>query len=306
MILRCSSHPEREKGDEEILLIQQLINGITQGSIYALVAIGYVLIFGTLNIVSFSHGETFMIGAFLGFLAIQVLKLPFVAAILLAFTGGWLVGVFTELLAFRTLRGATHMPPLLVTLGLSIMLKETTGVWLGHENRSMPSFYTHTFRFGSFQISLLQIIILITVASLVILLHLLLYKTKIGLAIRAVSQDYRMAGLLGMNVDVVFNVAFSLASALGAVAGVLVAVYYNAVSPIMGGVPGFKGFATCIFGGLTSIPGAILAGMLIGIIENLTVEFLASGYKDIVAFLILILVLFLRPQGIMGKRVRVY
>lgn len=288
------------------MLVQQLINGITQGSIYALVAIGFVLIFGTLKMVSFSHGETFMIGAFIGFFLIQVVHLPFFAAILLAFIGGWIVGILTELLAFRTLRGATHMPPLLVTIGLSIMLKEIAGIWFGHENRSMPSFYTRTFDFGSFQISLLQLIILITVGILVVLLQFLLYRTKVGMAIRAVSQDYRMAGLLGMNVDYVFNFAFSLASALGAVAGVLVAVYYNAVSPTMGSVPGFKGFATCIFGGLTSIPGAIIAGLLIGVIENLTVEFIASGYRDTVAFIILILVLFIRPQGIMGKKVRVY
>lgn len=288
------------------MLVQQLINGITQGSIYALVAIGFVLIFGTLNMVSFAHGETFMIGAFIGFFAIQVVHLPFLAAMFLAFAGGWIVGILTELLAFRTLRGTTHMPPLLVTIGLSTMLKEVAGVWFGHENRSMPSFYTTTFEFGSFQISLLQIIILLTVGILVLWLQLLLYKTKIGMAIRAVSQDYRMAGLLGVNVNVIFNVAFSLASALGAVAGVLVAVYYNAVSPTMGSIPGFKGFATCVFGGLTSIPGAIIAGIIIGIIENLTVEFLSSGYRDIVAFLILVLMLFIRPQGIMGKKINVY
>jgi branched-chain amino acid transport system permease protein len=288
------------------MLIQQLINGITQGSIYALVAIGFVLIFGTLNMVSFAHGETFMLGAFIGFFLIQVVHLPLLLALILAFAGGWVIGLLTELVAFRTLRGATHMPPLLVTIGLSIVLKELAGIWFGHENRSMPSFYAHSFDLGLFQISLLQVIILLTVGVLVLLLQALLYYTKIGLAIRAVSQDYRMAGLLGMNVDTVFNVAFSLASALGAVAGVLVAVYYNAVSPTMGSVPGFKGFATCVFGGLTSIPGAILAGLIIGVVENLTVEFIASGYRDTVAFIILILVLFLRPQGILGKKTRVY
>jgi branched-chain amino acid transport system permease protein len=288
------------------MFVQQVINGITQGSIYALVAIGFVLIFGTLNMVSFSHGETFMIGAFIGFFCVQVLHFPLFLAILLAFVGGWIIGILTELLAFRTLRGATHMPPLLVTIGLSIILKETAGIWFGYENRSMPSFYTKTFNFGSFQISVLQIVILVTIGLLVLLLQLFLYKTKIGMAIRAVSQDYRMAGLLGIHIDYVFNVAFSLASALGAVAGVLVAVYYNAVSPTMGGIPGFKGFATCVFGGLTSIPGAIIAGLIIGIVENLTVQFIASGYRDTIAFIILILVLFIRPQGIMGKKIRVY
>ena len=288
------------------MLAQQLVNGVTQGSIYALVAIGFVLIFGTLNLVSFAHGETFMIGAFIGFWVIKILNLPLLAALLLAFAGGWVIGMLTELLAFRTLRGATHMPPLLVTIGLSIMLKEFAGVWFGYENRSMPSFYTQTFTLWNVQVSLLQIIILLTVAVLVGLLQLLIYKTRIGMAMRAVSQDYRMAGLLGVNINFLFNFSFALASALGAVAGVLVAVYYNAVSPLMGGVPGLKGFVTCVFGGLTSIPGAILAGLLLGIIENLTVEFIGSGYRDTIAFLILILVLFIRPQGLMGKKMKVY
>ncbi|MDY0094314.1 MAG: branched-chain amino acid ABC transporter permease [Candidatus Vecturithrix sp.] len=288
------------------MLAQQLVNGITQGSIYALVAIGFVLIFGTLNLVSFAHGETFMLGAFIGLWVIKILNLPLLAALLLAFAGGWLIGILTELLAFRTLRGATHMPPLLVTIGLSIMIKELTGVWFGYENRSMPSFYTQTFAIGKVQISLLQIIVLLTVAVLVGLLQLLIYKTKIGMAMRAVSQDYRMAGLVGVNINFLFNFSFALASALGSVAGVLVAVYYNAVSPLMGGVPGLKGFVTCIFGGLTSIPGAIFAGLLLGVIENLTVEFIGSGYRDTIAFLILILVLFIRPQGLLGKKMKVY
>jgi len=170
----------------------------------------------------------------------------------------------------------------------------------------MPYFYETTFHFGSFQISLLQIIILGTVAVLVLLLQTLIYKTKFGMAMRAVSQDYRMAGLLGVNIDALYNMSFSLASALGSVAGVLVAIYYNAVSPGMGGVPGLKGFAACVVGGLTSIPGAIIAGLAIGVIENLTVEFLSSGYRDTVAFILLILILLVRPQGVMGKKVRVY
>ncbi len=288
------------------MLVQQVINGITQGSIYALMAIGFVLIFGTMNMVSFAHGETFMIGAFLGYLAIQVLHLPLLAALIIAFAGGWGVGSLTELLAFRTLRGAVHMPPLLITVGLSIIIKEMAGIRIGHENRSMPYFYETTFHFGSFQISLLQIIILGTVAVLVLLLQTLIYKTKFGMAMRAVSQDYRMAGLLGVNIDALYNMSFSLASALGSVAGVLVAIYYNAVSPGMGGVPGLKGFAACVVGGLTSIPGAIIAGLAIGVIENLTVEFLSSGYRDTVAFILLILILLVRPQGVMGKKVRVY
>ncbi|PID56028.1 branched-chain amino acid ABC transporter permease [candidate division KSB3 bacterium] len=288
------------------MLLQQIMNGVTQGSIYSLVAIGYVLIFGTMNMVSFAHGETLMMGAFIGFFAVQFFHLPLFAALLLAFLGGWLIGMLTELLFFRGLRGATHMPPLLLTIGLSTILKEMAGISFGYENQAMPSFYLRTFRLGAVQISLLQLLILATVAVLVLLLQLLLYKTRLGMAMRAISQDYRMAGLLGMHVDRIYNLSFALASALGAVAGVLIAVYYTVVSPFMGGIPGLKGFIACIFGGLTSIPGAIFAGLIIGIVENLTVEFLSSGYQDTVAFAILILVLCIRPQGLMGKKNEVY
>lgn len=288
------------------MFIQQFINGITQGSLYALMAIGFVLIFGTLNMVSFAHGETYMLGAFIGFFALQFFHAPLPIALLLAFIGGWMIGMLTELIAFRTLRGASHMPPLLITIGLSIILREMAGIWFGYENQAMPSFYATTFMIGKVQIAMLQVVILATVALLVLLLQLLIYKTKLGIAMRAVSQDYRMAGLLGIHINTIFNVSFSLASALGAVAGVLVAVYYNTVSPTMGSVPGLKGFATCVFGGLTSIPGAIVAGLFIGVIENLTVAYLGSGYRDTVAFIILMTMLFIRPQGLFGKKISVH
>lgn len=286
------------------MLIAQLINGLTQGSIYALIAIGFVIIFGTMNLVTFAHGEVYMIGAFMGYFALTILHLPWYVALILGMGAAWICGFFIEKIAFRPLRSAGHMPPLLITIGLAIILKDLAVIFLGAENRPVPSIYSETFKIGEIQISILQLLIMALTGILIIVLRLLIQGTKIGRAMRATAQDHEAAYAMGVNINRVFSISFSLASCLGGAAGVLVGVYYNAVYPVMGDTAGLKGFAACIFGGLTSIPGAILGGLIIGVVENLTVQFLASGYRDIVAFLVLVVVLVFRPQGILGKKVR--
>jgi branched-chain amino acid transport system permease protein len=286
------------------VLIAQLINGLTQGSIYALIAIGFVIIFGTMNLVTFAHGEVYMIGAFAGYFALSILNLPWYLALLMGMGAAWILGFFIEKIAFRPLRNTGHMPPLLITIGLAIILKDLAVIFLGAENRPVPSIYSQTIQIGGFQISLLQILILVLAGLLIFFLRLLIHGTKIGRAMRATAQDHEAAYAMGVNINRVFSISFSLASALGGAAGVLVGIYYNAVYPVMGDTAGLKGFASCIFGGLTSIPGAILGGLIIGIVENLTVQFIASGYRDIVAFLVLVVVLVFRPQGILGKKIR--
>jgi branched-chain amino acid transport system permease protein len=287
------------------MLLQQLVNGLTQGSLYALVAIGFVIVFGTMNLVTFAHGEVYMVGAFMGYFALTLWHLPWPAAILLAMAAGWILGVLTEKLAFRPMRTVGHMPPLLITIGLSIILKEAVMITLGAENRPVPSIYEQTLHVGGSQISLLQVVIMGTVLLLIVALQLLIKGTKIGRAMRATAQDHEAACAMGVNADRVFNIAFALASLLGGAAGVLVGIYYNAVSATMGGTAGLKGFAACIFGGLTSIPGAILGALIIGVVENLTVQYLASGYRDIIAFLVMVAVLIVRPQGLLGNKMRV-
>jgi branched-chain amino acid transport system permease protein len=286
------------------VLLSQLVNGLTQGSLYALVAIGFVIIFGTMNLVTFAHGEVYMLAAFVGYFALSVYHLPWAVALLLGMAAAWLLGAATEKVAFRPLRATGHMPPLLITIGLSIILKDMAVILFGAENRPVPSIYDTPLRVGGTQISVLQLVILALAAALVVALRLLLQSTKIGRAMRATAQDHEAAHAMGVNVNRIFNIAFALASALGGAAGVLVGIYYNAVYASMGGTAGLKGFAACIFGGLTSIPGAILGGLIIGVVENLTVQYLASGYRDVVAFLVMVLVLVLRPQGLLGKRLR--
>jgi branched-chain amino acid transport system permease protein len=286
------------------MFVPQLINGLTQGSIYALIAIGFVIIFGTMNLVTFAHGEVYMAGAFAGYFALTVWHLPWYIALALGMVVGWILGYLMEKVAFRPLRTAGHMPPLLITIGLSIMLRDLVHIFLGAENRPVPSIYEQTFEVAGTQVSVLQVLLLGIAVFLIVVLRMLIYGTKIGRAMRATAQDHEAAYAMGVNVNRVFSISFSLASCLGGAAGVMVGMYYNAVYATMGSSAGLKGFAACIFGGLTSIPGAILGGLIIGVVENLTVQYLASGYRDIVAFLVLVLVLVLRPQGLLGRRMR--
>jgi branched-chain amino acid transport system permease protein len=286
------------------MFVPQLINGLTQGSIYALIAIGFVIIFGTMNLVTFAHGEVYMAGAFAGYFALTVWHLPWYIALALGMVVGWILGYLMEKVAFRPLRTAGHMPPLLITIGLSIMLRDLVHIFFGAENRPVPSIYEQTFEVAGTQVSVLQVLLLGIAVFLIVVLRMLIYGTKIGRAMRATAQDHEAAYAMGVNVNRVFSISFSLASCLGGAAGVMVGMYYNAVYATMGSSAGLKGFAACIFGGLTSTPGAILGGLIIGVVENLTVQYLASGYRDIVAFLVLVLVLVLRPQGLLGRRMR--
>jgi branched-chain amino acid transport system permease protein len=287
------------------MLLQQLINGLTQGSLYALVAIGFVIIFGTMNLVTFAHGEVYMVGAFMGYFALTLWNLPWPVALMMGMAAGWILGVLMEKIAFRPMRNLGHMPPLLITIGMSIILKEAVMIVWGAENRPVPSLYGQTIQMGNSQISLLQLVIMGIVVMLIVGLQLLIQGTKIGRAMRATAQDHEAAQAMGVNADRVFNIAFGLASLLGGAGGVLVGVYYNAVSATMGGTAGMKGFAACIFGGLTSIPGAILGSLIIGVVENLTVQYIASGYRDIIGFLVMVAVLIVRPQGLLGSKMRV-
>jgi len=184
-----------------------------------------------------------------------------------------------------------------------VLLKELATLLFGAETKSMPDFFTATaFRLGEASVTWLQLLLIFSAVVILIGLQIFIYRTKIGLGIRAVSMNYQAAGLMGINVDKVISIAFALSGALVGIVGVLGATYYNAVNPTLGFTPGLKGFTAAVFGGITSIPGAILGGYLLGIIENFSVQFVSSGYRDFIAYMILILFLLFRPNGILGKR----
>ncbi len=284
------------------MLLQQIINGLAQGSIYSLVGIGFALIFGVLGLVHFAHGEVYMLGAFLGFILITVFHLNVLAALLLAIVGAALLGILVEAVAFRPLRKAPDVAPMVCTLGLSVVLQNVAMIVLGSDTKSVPDvFEGSVFPFFSAQLSVPQIIIFVTALVLMVLLQLLLYRSKLGRAIRATAQNKDAAALMGVNINRVISATFAIGSGLGGAAGVLVGLYYNAFYPTMGFMAGLKAFVATVLGGLTSVPGAVLGGLILGVTENIGAAYISSGYRDLIAFAILILVLLIKPSGLFGR-----
>jgi branched-chain amino acid transport system permease protein len=288
-------------------MFDQLINGLTQGGVYALLALGFTMIFGTLRMVTFAHGEVYMVGAYMGFEIIRLLYPSFILAILVALAATALLGIIVEILAFHFLRDAPHVTSLLVTIGLSILLINLAQLIWGPETQSIP--YSILDRIGSGEIevggtyiSYLQMAVLGVTVLLMALLYLLINKTKLGMVIRATAQDYEAAFAMGVNINVVFTLAFAIGSMLGGVAGVLVGVYYNLFYPTMGSLYGLKAFSASVVGGLTSLPGAVVAGLLIGLVETFSVEFGATSFRHMISFLFMILILLLRPGGLFGGK----
>jgi branched-chain amino acid transport system permease protein len=287
------------------LFLQQIINGLAQGSIYALIGIGFALIFGVLGLVHFAHGEVYMIGAFLGFMLVSVFHLDVFSSLLLAMLGAAILGVIVESVAFRPLRKAPDVAPMVCTLGLSVVLQNVAALIWGSDTKSIPdTIPNQVVPFLGAQISFQQVFIFAVSILLMLALQYVLYRSKIGRAIRATAQNKDAAALMGVNIDTVIASTFAVGSALGGAAGVLVGVYYNAFYPMMGFMAGLKAFTATVLGGLTSVPGAVLGGLILGVAENLGAAYISSGYRDIFAFAILILVLLIKPSGILGRGIQ--
>jgi branched-chain amino acid transport system permease protein len=285
------------------LLLEQFINGITQGGIYALIALGFTIIFGTLRLVTFAHGEVFMMGALMGFTAMRFFHSSILIALLVAILSSGLLGIVIERVGFHLLRKAPHQSSLLITIGFSILLINLAQMIWGPETQSIRDLKYGDFQLFGIYISYTQVIVLAVTFILLAIIQILIYKTKIGRTIRATAQDYEAAYAMGVNVDLVFMFTFSLGSSLGGIAGMLIGFYYNAFYPTMGTLPGLKAFSACILGGLTSLGGSVIAGFILGVIENLAVAYISSSFRDVFAFGILILVLILRPKGLFGREI---
>lgn len=286
------------------MFFQQIINGLSLGSAYAVIAIGYTLVFGVLNIINMAHGEIFMFGAFIGLILVTQAGTDIFTALIGAMIGGAVLGFLLEYLALRPLRRrkVTHLAPLISTIGVSIFLESLALQIWGPQTQSFPpQFDSTTFDVGLFQVSLIQIIGFGTSVLLMVLLTLLLEKTKVGKAIQATSENTETAGLLGINTSRIITFTVMLASALGAAAGVLVGLSFNAIEPTMGMTMGFKGLAILILGGLGNIRGAMAGGFILGIAEVFSVAYGDSSYRDAVAFGIIILILFFRPEGLFSS-----
>lgn len=284
---------------------QQMVNGITLGSTYALIALGYTLIFGVLNIVNMAHGEIFMIGAFVGLLLATKFNIGIFGALLGAMAAGAVLGYLMERMALRPLRRrrVSELAPLISTIGVSIFLESLALRVFGPQAQSFPPVYSNQlFEIGGFKISAVQILILAISFGLMLVLRFWLSKTRLGKSIRATAENIETANLLGVDTQKIIVLTVMLASALGGGAGVLVGLAFNAIEPTMGITMGFKGLAVLILGGLGNITGAMVGGLLLGIAEVLSVAYGVSSYRDAVAFGLIIVLLFIRPQGLFGSQ----
>jgi branched-chain amino acid transport system permease protein len=287
-------------------IVQQLINGISLGSIYALIALGYTMVYGIIKLINFAHGDIFMIGAFVGFYAITVLGLGFFPALLLAMVTCAIFGVIIERIAYKPLRNATRIAALITAIGVSLFLEYGTIYVRGAQPEAYPGNVLPSTSFHIFgaTVSSQSLFILGTSIALMILLQFIVHKTKIGKAMRAVSYDAEAARLMGINVDNTISATFAIGSALAGAAGVIFGLYYVKIEPLMGIIPGLKAFVAAVLGGIGIIPGAMVGGLLLGVIESLVSAVGYSLWRDGVAFVVLILILIFRPAGLFGKNMR--
>ena len=280
--------------------LQYLINGITQGSLYALVALGYTMVYGIIRLVNFAHGEFLMIGSFFGFFALQF-HLPMPIAIIIAMAGAGIAAVITERIIYRPIRSAGRIPALITAIGASMFFQYTGQIIFGASPRSIPPVITEKiYNFGELNISNIQLLILVVTAFILLFLWWLTHFTKIGKAMRATSYNINAAELMGINTNRIISFTFFLGAALAGLAGMLLG-YLTPLEPMMGTTLGLKAFVAAVVGGIGVIPGAALGGLLLGIAENLVAGLYKSSYRDGVSFLILILVLLIKPSGLLGK-----
>ncbi len=285
--------------------LQQMINGLSLGSIYALVALGYTMVYGIIKLINFAHGDIYMLGAYIGFIVTTKLGFGFVPALLISMVGCAIIGMTIERIAYKPLRHATRITALITAIGVSYFLEAGTQRVMGAGVQTFPNvFVNETIMLGNVRISTQQIVIFVVTIVLMVALQFLVNKTKIGRAMRAVSVDADAARLMGVNVNATISFTFAIGSALAGAAGVLVGVYYNSINPLMGMLPGIKAFIAAVFGGIGIIPGAMLGGFFIGIVETMVAGYGSSLWKDAVVYIILILILIIKPAGLLGKNTK--
>nr|WP_277998715.1 branched-chain amino acid ABC transporter permease [Moorella sulfitireducens] len=287
--------------------LQQVINGLSLGSIYALIALGYTMVYGIIQLINFAHGDILMVGAYIGFFAVVYLKLNIWWAFIIAMAGASLLGVIIERVAYKPLRNAPRLAALITAIGMSLLLENGGLMILGTDIRSYPvGTITNKqlpLSFLGIQLTAttLQLLILAVTVVMMIILQYIVHYTWTGKAMRAVSYDRDAARLMGINVDETISVTFALGSAFAAVAGILLGLYYNTIQPLMGIMPGLKAFVAAVIGGIGLIPGAMLGGFALGVFETMVSGYWSSKMRDPIVFILLILILLLKPAGLLGR-----
>ena len=293
--------------------LELFFGGLTRGSIYALIALGYTMVYGILQLINFAHGEVYMLGAYLGIIVLGVLtywgvtaySLPVALLITvlvsMAFCAAY--GAVIERVAYRPIRNASKLAPLISAVGMSIILQNFVMLSQGKEYKNLPPLLpSEGFSLFGANVSPVQMFILSASILIMVGLQFFVAKTRLGKAMRATSQDRIMAGLVGININQVISITFMIGSSLAAVAGVMVTLYYGVVHFFMGYLAGIKAFTAAVLGGIGSIPGAMLGGFMLGLIENFCASYISSVYKDAFAFLVLIITLIIRPAGLLGQK----
>jgi branched-chain amino acid transport system permease protein len=288
--------------------LQQLVNGLSLGSIYALIALGYTMVYGVLRLINFAHGDVYMLGAYTGYYLSRKLKgdEPSLPSALLVMLGAMLtcalIGVVIERFAYRPVRRAARLTLLITAIGVSLFIENTAQLVFGPDPKFFPSLAPRAdFRVGGVRLTSEQLTVIAVSFLLMVLLRLFILKTRTGKAMRAVSFNLDAAKLMGISTDRIIAITFALGSALAAAAGVLIGMQIPKIDPLMGILYGLKAFVAAVLGGIGNVPGAVIGGLLIGTSEVMVVGYLSSTFRDAIAFGILILVLLLRPQGILGR-----
>lgn len=284
-------------------IFQQIINGLTIGSIYALIALGYTMIYGIMKLINFAHGEIFMLGAYMSYVGTVKLNMSFFAALIFSMIVAGFVGYVIERVAYRPLRNSSRISALITAIGVSLLIQNLVMRYFGADIIALPRVELfRSVRFGNVVVSGNQIVIFVVTIVLLIILQYIVFKTDFGRAMRAVSTDAEAASLMGIDVNKTITITFVLGSVLAAAAGTLVANYYNNIIPLMGVTRGLKAFIAAVFGGIGLLNGAVLGGFIIGGLETLIATTNFSMWREAAVYLILIIILIVKPTGLLGKK----
>lgn len=285
------------------IFMQQLINGLSLGSIYALLALGYTMIYGIIKIIHFAHGDVYMLGAFFGYYTINFWHFNFIMALFGSMIFCALVGMLIEFVAYRPLRHSSRIAVLITAIGVSYFLENGMSVLFSGDTRDFPQVIKQVnYEWFGIRITNIQLLIFATTIILMIILQLIVKKTKMGRAMRAAAADPVAAELMGININGTISFVFAIGSAMAGAAGVLIGLYYNSIEPTMGLTPGIKAFVAAVVGGVGSIPGAAVGAVIIGCLESLMQAIGFSAFKDAAVYVVLIIVLLFLPAGLFGNK----
>ncbi|WP_050635815.1 branched-chain amino acid ABC transporter permease [Candidatus Stoquefichus sp. SB1] len=285
--------------------LTQIINGLSTGGMYALVAIGYTMVYGIAKMINFAHGEIIMVGAYIAYLMTSMLGMPMIVSVLASIIGCALLGVVTEKVAYKPLRNSGSLAVLITAIGVSYLLQNLFLILFGSAARTFPAYMpSGSLNVFGAQITYVSLLSLCLTGICTGLLLLFINKTKLGKAMRAVSEDKGAAELMGINVNTTISMTFAIGSGLGAVAGIIYGMSYSLINPYLGAMLGIKAFIAAVLGGIGSIPGAMVGGLIIGVAEAFTISYISSAFSDAVVFGILIFILLVKPAGLFGKNIR--